>query len=63
MIGIELSFPGRPVVEHLLKKGILGNVTADNVIRLVPPLMIKEKDLNFVVDEIFKAIKIVKNNG
>lgn len=60
MIAIELTFPGRPVVEKLLKKGILGNVTADNTLRLLPPLVITENQLNKVADSIIKTIKEVK---
>ncbi|MBN2518905.1 MAG: aspartate aminotransferase family protein [Bacteroidales bacterium] len=63
MIGIELNFEGRPVVVKLLKKGILGNVTADNVIRLVPPLTIKEKEIEYVVKEVFNCIKEVKKDA
>lgn len=57
MIGIELNFPGRPIVEKLINKGILGNVTADKVLRLLPPLIIKEKDLDKVVTTLIQTIK------
>ncbi|MBN2521067.1 MAG: aspartate aminotransferase family protein [Bacteroidales bacterium] len=63
MIGIEIAFPGRPVVEKLLQKGILGNFTADNVLRLLPPLIIKEKELNHVVNRLMQAIVETKNEN
>ncbi|MFC2138068.1 aspartate aminotransferase family protein [Bacteroidota bacterium] len=63
MIAIELNFPGRPVVEKLMKKGILGNVTADKVLRLLPPLIMKEKELNYVVDILIETIKEIKSKN
>ncbi|MFC2087040.1 aspartate aminotransferase family protein, partial [Bacteroidota bacterium] len=62
MIGIELSFPARPVVLKLLEKGIIGNVVTDKVLRLVPPLVIKEEDIDVVIEEIFKSIKEIKSD-
>jgi len=61
MMAIELNFSGRPIVERLIKKGILGNVTADKVLRLLPPLIIKEKELNYVVNILIQTIKEIKN--
>ncbi len=63
MIGIELSFEGRAVVEKMFQKGILSNVTADNVIRLVPPLNIKVSDLHKITDTLIESIKETKPNG
>ena len=48
MIGVELSFEGRDVVALMREKGILSNVTADTVIRIVPPLVISDEDLDRV---------------
>jgi len=42
MIGIELDFPGRELVEQCRAQGLLINCTAGNVIRLLPPLVIDE---------------------
>ncbi len=57
MVGMELTFPCREVVQKCLQKGILINVTQDKVLRFLPPLIITTSDVDFVVsvlDEIFK---------
>ncbi|MDD1622709.1 MAG: aminotransferase class III-fold pyridoxal phosphate-dependent enzyme, partial [Methylococcaceae bacterium] len=40
MIGIELDRPCGELVGQALAKGLLINVTADNTVRLLPPLLI-----------------------
>jgi acetylornithine/N-succinyldiaminopimelate aminotransferase len=62
MLGIVITFPGRPVVERMLQKGVIGNFTADTVLRLVPPLIIKEKDLFKVIDILIETIDELKPN-
>ncbi|MDX1672104.1 MAG: aspartate aminotransferase family protein [Balneolaceae bacterium] len=52
MIGVELTFPCREVVERMIPKGILSNCTAGNVIRLVPPIVITYQEL----DRLFKVL-------
>lgn len=57
MIGVELEFEGRQVVEKMFQKGVLSNVTAENVIRLVPPLNTSVKDLHKISDVLIESIK------
>ncbi len=45
MIGIELDRPCGELVKLALGRGLLINVTADTVIRLVPPLVISEAEV------------------
>lgn len=45
MIGVQLSVEARPLVLNLLRRGILANATATNVLRLVPPLTISRDEL------------------
>lgn len=49
MIGIELTRSCGDVVNEAREQGVLINCTADNVIRLVPPLIITKKQLDEVV--------------
>jgi acetylornithine/N-succinyldiaminopimelate aminotransferase len=56
MIGVELSFNGRAVVEEMLKRRILSNCTHGNVMRLVPPLVITEKELDRLADVLAESI-------
>ncbi len=57
MIGVELSFEGRPVVEEMMHQGVLSNCTQGNVMRLVPPLVIKEEGLSTLAAVLISAIK------
>ena len=44
MIGIELEQPCGELVQQALDRGCLINVTVDNVIRLLPPLILKREE-------------------
>jgi acetylornithine/N-succinyldiaminopimelate aminotransferase len=63
MIGVELSFPGGPVVKEMLKRGVLSNCASNNVIRLVPPLNISKDDIDTIVDVLVESIKEVEKNA
>ena len=52
MVGIELTQPCAEYVDKLREKGFLINCTAGNVLRLVPPLIIKKEE----IDEFVKAL-------
>jgi len=60
LIGIELH-PGaggaRRFCEELMREGLLCKETHDNVIRLAPPLIIREKDLNWALKRIKTVFK------
>ena len=49
MIGIELAYPCEELVKIALAAGLLINVTNDNVIRLLPPLVIKREEAAQIV--------------
>ena len=57
MIGVELAFPGASVVDNMREDGVLANCTSENVIRIVPPLVIGHDDLETIVDVLLHAIK------
>lgn len=50
MIGIELSEPCTDLVVRAADKGLLINVTAGNVIRLLPPLIFSDEQAEQLVD-------------
>jgi acetylornithine/N-succinyldiaminopimelate aminotransferase len=56
MVGIELSFPCRPVVLNMLNKGFIINCTAENIIRLLPPLIITKKEIDLLIINLGQAI-------
>lgn len=60
MIGVELSFNGRPVVEEMLERGVLSNCTHGNVMRLVPPLVITEKELDSLAEVLAEAVEVAQ---
>ena len=57
MIGVELDRPCTELVGIALKEGLLINVTANSVIRLLPPLVMSDDDANQLVDRIVGLIK------
>jgi ornithine--oxo-acid transaminase len=57
LIGIELLVPARSYCERLKELGLLCKETHDYVIRLAPPLIISETDLEWVVGQIRKAFE------
>jgi acetylornithine/N-succinyldiaminopimelate aminotransferase len=46
MAGLELSIPGKAIVEKCLQKGLLINCTHENVLRLMPALNISKKEID-----------------
>ena len=56
MIGIELKENCTELVQKALDKGLVINVTKHRTIRLLPPLICKEKDLLRIVDIIEELI-------
>jgi acetylornithine aminotransferase len=52
MIGIELDRPCAELVTRALQRGLLINVTADSVVRLLPPLIISQAEADQIVDSV-----------
>ena len=52
MFGIELPIPCVELVKQALDKKILINVTADKVIRLLPPLIMTADEANKMVNTV-----------
>jgi len=46
MLGLELREPGAEVAEACLERGVLINCTAERVLRLLPPLVISEGEID-----------------
>ena len=49
MIGIELAIPCSALMQQSLDKGLLISVTADRVVRLVPPLIVTAAEVDAMV--------------
>ena len=57
MIGIELDRPCADLVKQALEAKLLINVTADTVVRLLPPLIINQDEAQQLVDTLAPLIK------
>ena len=57
MIGIELDQPCSALVENAKKKNLLINVTAGNTIRLLPPFIINEAQVDEIVTTVVGLIQ------
>lgn len=57
MLGIELDRPCTELVGLALEQGLLINVTANNVVRLLPPLIISDEQAGRIVNEVSSLIK------
>jgi acetylornithine aminotransferase len=57
MLGVELDRPCGDIVRRALGAGLITNVTADRVIRLLPPLVIKEEEARLLVSILAPIVK------
>jgi acetylornithine aminotransferase len=56
MIGIELAYPCGELVARALEAGLLINVTADTVVRLLPPLIYTREQAQLLVDKLVPLV-------
>jgi acetylornithine/N-succinyldiaminopimelate aminotransferase len=61
MIGIELDRPCGDLVKMALAQKLLINVTADSVIRLLPPLIMKQEEASLLIDKLTNIIHTFLN--
>jgi acetylornithine aminotransferase len=57
MIGIELDRPCGEVVSTALERGLIVNVTADNVVRLVPPLCLSIEHADLLLSTLVPLLR------
>jgi len=57
MIGVEMKEPCGELVKQALEAGLVINVTADNVVRLLPPLVMNEAEGRQVVERLVPLVK------
>jgi ornithine--oxo-acid transaminase len=56
LIGIELDGPARPACEALARDGVLCKETHDNVLRIAPPLVTSQEDLDWAFPRFARAL-------
>ncbi|HEY3367483.1 MAG TPA: acetylornithine transaminase [Symbiobacteriaceae bacterium] len=59
MMGLELTVPGAPVLAKCHELGLLANVTAGTVLRLLPPYIITEADADQAIAIIDQALAAI----
>lgn len=59
MLGLVVDGDAKPIVEALEAQGILALTAGPNVVRMLPPLVLKESDLEEAVDMISDALDCV----
>jgi acetylornithine aminotransferase len=57
LLGIELDRPCSELVAKALGQGLLINVTADRVIRLLPPLITTDKQADIIIEHVGELIR------
>lgn len=57
MLGIELDLPCADLVSLALDQGLLINVTAGNVVRLLPPLIFEQEHVNLLIERLAVAVE------
>jgi acetylornithine/N-succinyldiaminopimelate aminotransferase len=56
LIGVELEYPCGELVQQALDRGYLINVTVDNVVRLMPPLVFKIEEAGLLLSALVPLI-------
>jgi len=59
LIGIKLAINGESIVNQCLQRGFLINCIQENILRFVPPLIIKKEEIDNLIDcldEIFQDL-------
>lgn len=56
MIGMELTIPGKEIVEKCFKEGLMINCTHDKVLRVMPGMIVTKKQIDKAVEILDKVI-------
>jgi len=60
MLGVELTMPGKQIVQDALAEGLLINCTHETVLRFLPPYIVTEKEVDQAVKTLGKIFAKVK---
>ena len=60
MVAVELTEPCTQLVGEAIERGLLINVAADTVVRLLPPLTLSDEEANTIVDQV---VRLIENIG
>jgi predicted acetylornithine/succinylornithine family transaminase len=62
MLAVELTIPGKEVVKQMLEQGFILNCTHDTVLRMLPPFIINEKQIDKFVRAL-RPVLVAQKNG
>jgi len=57
MVGVEMAHPCGELVTMALERGLLINVTADQVLRLLPPIIMDEPQIDELVERVCRVVR------
>jgi ornithine--oxo-acid transaminase len=60
LIGIQLALPARQLSHALLERGIAAKDTHENVLRIAPPLVINDEEIEYLLTRFADAIAALK---
>ena len=63
MLALELTIPGKEIVKQLLQQGFILNCTHETVLRMLPPFIITEKQIDKFVRALRPVLEAQKSNG
>lgn len=63
LVGLALSVPARPVAQACVERGLLVIPTAETVVRLVPPLIVTQDEIDHAVAIMDAALGAAAGNG
>jgi acetylornithine/succinyldiaminopimelate/putrescine aminotransferase len=60
MIGVELEFPGKQLVLDCIEQGLLLNCTHEYTLRMLPPYIITEQEVDRAISVLKRVFKNAK---
>ncbi|MEN3038951.1 MAG: aspartate aminotransferase family protein [Candidatus Kryptonium sp.] len=63
MVGVELNIECFDIVNRLIEKGVIVNCTSNNVIRLLPPLIIQKEHVDLFVEKFDEVLEEIKQQN
>lgn len=57
LVGVELDFAGKDIVEFCINKGLLINCTQGNILRFLPSFVVTKKDIDFTIKILGDGLK------
>jgi acetylornithine/N-succinyldiaminopimelate aminotransferase len=56
ILGLEMDGPGAPIVEACMREGFLINCIQENVLRFLPPFLIRKKEIDALIEALDKIM-------